>query len=144
MLLVTESVSLYSECLTDEVLGWFGDFKIGEQIIRNLQYADDLVLLAKEETVLQGCVDRLTEIRRCYEMEMNVEKTTVMRISIEPSLVQMMTDKKRLESVECLNYLGSMTKMMQDLQLQLKPGLLWQKQHSTERRQFSKGNCIYI
>ena len=135
MLLVTESVSLYSECLTDEVLGWFGDFKIGEQIIRNLQYADDLVLLAKEETVLQGCVDRLTEIRRCYEMEMNVEKTTVMRISSEPSLVQIMTGKKRLESV---------TEMMQDLQLRLKPGLLWQKHHSTERRHFSKGNCIYI
>jgi hypothetical protein len=32
------------------------------------------VLLAKEETVLQGMLDRLTEIGRCYGVEMNVEK----------------------------------------------------------------------
>jgi hypothetical protein len=36
--------------------------------------ADDLLLLAKEETVLQGMIDTLTEIGRCYGMEMNVEK----------------------------------------------------------------------
>jgi hypothetical protein len=35
------------------------------------------VQLAKEETVLQGMVDRLTEIGRGYEVEMNVEKTKV-------------------------------------------------------------------
>jgi hypothetical protein len=33
----------------------------------------------KEETVLQGMIDRLIEIGRCYGMEMNVEKTKVMR-----------------------------------------------------------------
>jgi hypothetical protein len=32
------------------------------------------VLLAKEEKVLQGMIDKLIEIGRCYEMEMNVEK----------------------------------------------------------------------
>jgi hypothetical protein len=31
-------------------------------------------MLAKEETVLQGVIDRLIEIGRCYGMEMNVEK----------------------------------------------------------------------
>ena len=30
--------------------------------------------MAKEETVLQGMIDKLTEIGRCYGMEMNVEK----------------------------------------------------------------------
>jgi hypothetical protein len=43
-------------------------------------YADDLVLLAREENVLQGMIDRLIEIGRCYGMEMNVGKTKVMRI----------------------------------------------------------------
>ena len=37
-----------------------------------MKYADDLVLVAKEETVLQGMIDRLTETERCYGMEMNV------------------------------------------------------------------------
>ena len=57
-----------------------GDFNIGGQIIQTMKYADDLVLMAKEETVLQGMIDKLTEIGRCYGMEMNVEKTKVMRI----------------------------------------------------------------
>jgi hypothetical protein len=45
-----------------------------------VKYADDLVLLAREEKVLQGVVDRLSEIGRRYGMEMNVGKTEVMRI----------------------------------------------------------------
>jgi len=47
-------------------VGGFGDFKIGGQIIHIVKYADDLVLLAKEEKVLQGMIDKLTEIGRCY------------------------------------------------------------------------------
>jgi hypothetical protein len=38
-----------------------------------VKYADDLVLLAREETMLQGMIDRLIEIGRCFEMEINVE-----------------------------------------------------------------------
>ena len=54
--------NLYSECLTKEALEWFGDFKIGGQIINTLKYADDLVLLAKEEkNVLQDMIDILTK-----------------------------------------------------------------------------------
>ena len=33
------------------------------------------ITMTKEETVLQGMIDKLTEIGRCYGMEMNVEKT---------------------------------------------------------------------
>ena len=58
----------------------FGDFKIGGQIIHTVKYADDLVLLAKEEKVPQDIIDKLNEIGRCYGMEMNVEETKVMRI----------------------------------------------------------------
>jgi len=47
-----------------------------------VKYADDIVLMAKEETVLQGMIDELIEIGRCCGMEMNAEKTKVMRISI--------------------------------------------------------------
>ena len=37
---------------------------------------------------------------------MNVEKTKVMRISMQPSPVQIRTDQKQLENVEYVNYLG--------------------------------------
>ena len=66
---------LYSECLTKEALDGLGDFNIGGQIIQTVKYADDLVLMAKEEKVLQGMINKLIEIGSCYGMEKNVEKT---------------------------------------------------------------------
>jgi hypothetical protein len=99
--------SLYSEYLTKEALEGFGEFKIGGQVIRTMKYADDLVLLAREEKVLQGMVDRLIEIGRRYEMEMNVDKTKVMRISRQPYTIKIMINQKQLENVEYFNYLGS-------------------------------------
>jgi len=83
-----------------------GDFKIGGQIIHTVKYADDLALLAKEEKVLQDKIDKLIEIGRCYGMEMNVEKTKVMRILRQPFPVNIMIDQKQLENVECFKYLG--------------------------------------
>jgi hypothetical protein len=65
---------IYSEYLTKDVLEGFEYFKIGGQVFRTVKYADDVVLLAKEETVLQGMIDRPIEIGRRYGMEMNVEK----------------------------------------------------------------------
>jgi len=84
--------NLYSEYLTKEALEELGDFKIGGQIIHTVKYADDLVVLAKEENVLQDMIDKLIEIGRCYGMEINVEKTKVMRISRQPFPVQIKID----------------------------------------------------
>ena len=63
------------------------------------------MLLAKEEKVLQDMIDKLTEIGRCYGMEMNVEKK-VMRISRQPSTVNIMINQKQLENVDSFKYLG--------------------------------------
>ena len=63
------------------------------------------MLLVKEETVLQGMTDRLTETISCYEMEMNMAKTKVMRISRELTPLHNMTDQKQLENVEYFTYL---------------------------------------
>ena len=62
------------ECLTKGALDGLGDFNIGGQIIQTVKYADDLVSMAKEETVLQGMIDTLIETVRYYGMEMNVKK----------------------------------------------------------------------
>jgi hypothetical protein len=66
--------NLYSECLTKEALDGFEDFKIGGQIIHTVKYAGYLVLLAKEEMVLQDMIDKLIENRGRYGMEINMEK----------------------------------------------------------------------
>jgi hypothetical protein len=55
--------------------------------------------MAKEETVLLGMIDKLIEIRRCYGVEMDVEKTIAIRISRQPSQVTIMVDQKQLENV---------------------------------------------
>jgi hypothetical protein len=52
-------------------------------------------------------MEGLLVIGRCFGMEMNVEKTKVVRISSQPNPVQMI-DQKQLENVEYLNYLGIM------------------------------------
>jgi hypothetical protein len=59
-----------------------------------VKYADDMELLAEEETVLHGMIDSLTETGRCCGMEVRVEKSNVMRISRELSTVQIMVDQK--------------------------------------------------
>jgi len=100
--------NVYSECLTKEALEGCGDFKIGVQIIYTVKYADDLVLLVKEETVLQDMINKLIDIGRCYGMEMNVEKTKVMRISGQPFPVKIIIDQKQLENAESFKYLGSL------------------------------------
>ena len=81
--------------------------QIGGQIIHTVKYADDLVLLAKEEKVLQDMIDKVIEIGGCYGMEMNAEKTKVMRISRQPFPVKITIDQKQLENVESFKYFGS-------------------------------------
>ena len=74
-----------------------------------MKYADDLVLLAKVEKVLQDMIDKLIEIGRCCGMEMNVEKpkVRVMTISRQPFPVKIMMDQKQIQNVEYFKYLGS-------------------------------------
>jgi hypothetical protein len=50
----------------------FGAFIGGGKVISAIKYAnaDALVLLAKEDMVLKGMIDRLKEIGRWYGMEM--------------------------------------------------------------------------
>ena len=56
----------YTECFTKEALKGFGDFRLVIRVIRTVKYANDLVLLAKEETVLQGTIDALTKMEELW------------------------------------------------------------------------------
>ena len=59
MLFVTNSVQLVQRMSYQGSSGRLGDFKIGGQIIHSVKYADNLVLLAKEEKVLQDMMDKI-------------------------------------------------------------------------------------
>ena len=98
---------MYSEYLAKEYLEGSSDFKIGEQILCNVKYAGERVLIAKEEMVLQGTIERLIDIRRCYGMETNVGmKTEVMRFSRQPSIIRIMIGQKQLGNVKYFKYFG--------------------------------------
>jgi len=53
-------------------------------------------------------IERLTEIRRCYGIEKNVGNTKVIKISWQPSPMQIMVDQNQPENMEYFNYWGSM------------------------------------
>ena len=60
-----------------------------------MKYEDDPLVLAKEEMVLQGMVNRLIEIGRCHGVEMSVEKMKEMRILRQSSPMQIMIETTR-------------------------------------------------
>jgi hypothetical protein len=66
--------NFYSEYVTQEALEGLRDFKAEGQIISMVRYADDHVLLAKEETTLQSTINKLIEVGRGYGMGINTEK----------------------------------------------------------------------
>lgn len=55
--------NVYRECLIKKSLEVVGDFKKEQNLILTVKYADDLVLLAKEGTLLQGAI---ATGRDCY------------------------------------------------------------------------------
>jgi len=61
------------------------------------------VLLAKEGKVLQGMIDKLIQIGRCYGMEMNVKKTKVMRNSRQPFPINIIVDQNNWRLWNLLN-----------------------------------------
>jgi hypothetical protein len=65
---------LYSDCLSKEALEEFGGFRAGGHVIRSVKCADGLELLAEEEILLHGVIDRLIETGRRCGMEINVQK----------------------------------------------------------------------
>ena len=62
MLFVTISVQLVQRIPCQGSSGWAWRLQHRMQIIQTVKYADDLVLMTKEETVLQGMIDKLIEI----------------------------------------------------------------------------------
>jgi hypothetical protein len=72
-------------------------------------------------------IERQVEIGRCFGMEMNVEETKVMRISMETSPLQILIDQKQLENVKCFDCLGSITTNNTRYVREIKSKIVWQK-----------------
>jgi len=58
--------------------GFQGGLQIGWQMVTNLCYADDIILLATSEAELHELVDRLDRVCHRYSLPINIDKTKVM------------------------------------------------------------------
>jgi len=90
-----------------ETLNGFQDeLQSGRQIVTNLRYADDIILLATLEAELQELVDRLDRVSRKYSLLINVYKTKV--IAIDGTACGRLIQNKQLEQMNMFPYLGSL------------------------------------
>jgi len=83
-----------------------GGPQIGGQMITNLRYADDIILLATSEAELQQLVDRLDRVSRKYSLVINVDKTKVM--ASDGIACCILIQNELLEQVDTIPYLESL------------------------------------
>ena len=72
--------NLYTECIFKSIEGMPG-INISGNIVNNLRYADDTVLIADNEQDLQNIVDTIHRQSKEFGLDMNVKKTKAMVIS---------------------------------------------------------------
>jgi len=82
-----------------------GGLQIGKQMIANLRYADDIILLGTSEAELQELVDRLDRVSRRYSL-LNIDKTKVM--ASDGIACRILIQHKQLVQVNMFPYLGSL------------------------------------
>jgi len=99
--------NILAEMVMRETLNRFqGGLQIGGQIVVNLRYADDIILLATSEAKLQEMVNRKDRVSCKYSLLINVDKTKVMaRDNIACCIL---IQNEQLEQVDTFLYLGSL------------------------------------
>ena len=101
-------INILAEMVMMETLdGFQGGLQIGERMITNLRYADDIILLATSEAELQdNSVDRLDRVSRKYSLLINVDKTKVK--ASDGIACRILIQNELLEQVDTFPYLGSL------------------------------------
>jgi hypothetical protein len=81
-------------------------YKLGEQTITTICYADDAVILAECEDDLQVLLHKFHTISLTYNMQISITKTKCMTFSKEPVRCKLALDNKTIEQVSEFKYLG--------------------------------------
>ena len=99
--------NIYGESLANEALENRGNLKVGGEVIKTIKYADDLAVMAHDESELQRMIDNLVNTGKAYGMEINSAKSMVMRIAKENKSLNVAVNGHMLEQVDTFKYLGS-------------------------------------
>ena len=89
--------NLYEEHLMKESLVKVGDFKIRARIIK-IKFTDDTSIIAKNAE----------ELRKCG-MEINIDKTQVMRVSWRNESLQIKVGNRELKGFDHVKYFGNVS-----------------------------------
>ena len=99
--------SLFSEILmrTIRVLPWIDIRGVN---VNNLRYADDTVLIAKNQEDLLALLSQLDCVSKKFGMQINIKKTEVMVVSkkAEAAVCKILVGGSTLNQVEKVKYLG--------------------------------------
>jgi hypothetical protein len=98
------------------------------------------VLQAKEAMVLQGLIDGLIAIGKCYRMEMNVGGAKVMRIKRQASTIHIIIHQNQLEKVEYFKCLGIMMTNDAKYTCEIKSRIAMAKEAFNKKKAFSSAN----
>lgn len=101
---------MYSESIFKEALDADSDgIVVNGQIINNIRYADDTVLIAENMDGLQRLLDQVNTASNNHGLKMNIKKTKYMIISknyINPNSVTLKVGTECVERVQQYKYLG--------------------------------------
>ena len=86
--------------------GFQGGLQIGGRMVKNLRYADDIILLATSGAELQELVDGLDRVIREYSLLINVDKIKVM--ARDGIACRVLIQNVQLEQLDTFPYLGSL------------------------------------
>ena len=86
-----------------------GSVSIGERLITNFHFADDIVVNAEEEEEAGILIDLLDTTTTRYKMDIGPDKTKVMTNNPNGFQREIKIKGQRLEEVENFKYLGAIT-----------------------------------
>ena len=76
-------------------------------LTNNVRFAYDTANIAKTKEELQDVVNRLVDTEKKYGMEINIDKSQVMRVSRSNESLQMKVNNRELKEVNHLKYFES-------------------------------------
>lgn len=110
------SEAIFAEALENTNIG----IKINGNIINNLRYADDTVLLAGSLQELQLLVDHVVQHSERYGLYMNGSKTKLLVYSKAPIKADLMLHGAAVQQVTSLKYLGTTVNQNNDIKTEIK------------------------
>jgi Reverse transcriptase (RNA-dependent DNA polymerase). len=91
------NIRVYGEYLIKETLAEVRNFKIRGRIINKVRFADDTAIIAETQEKLQDMVNALVDIGRKYDLEINIDKSQVMKVSRSNEPLQIKVNTRELK-----------------------------------------------